>query len=550
MKRMYKIVYFLLAVFSLLCCKPSDDLPMEMSDISLQIGARAANAGVGNSSVWADGDEMGLFMMASGQSNLSLGLEYNRKYTYSAGGAAFFLSGQPIYYPTTGQVDIVAYAPYRQVSGNTISIDLLDQHDLRSLDLLYSNSTIGIVKSREEVDLNFKHMLSKINFNLTAGLGVSPVVLPSAQISLQGFSSGATFNLATAALHNANASGTIHVGTNRSAILLPHTGTGGRVLTIQLGTQQMHYTFPVTDAFEQGKEYNYTIIVKNKEIEVQRAAITDWQTIGQVTETEPVAADLVWIPEGSFLMGSPNTDTDASANEKPQHWVRFEKGFYMSKYLVTIQDYCDFINASNVTIPSSGYIANVPLNGNWVRGFVANNQYNVPRYNGTKWVPPAGFEHYPMMLLTFDGALAYAKWAGGTLPTEAQWEYACRSGTATRWSFGDDENQLANYAWYNQGSSQFDVGSKLPNPWGLYDMHGLVAEYCFSAGEYPSGAQNQADALLGPGPANEAEANHAFRGGSYDMTSFTATHTRAAYRSFRETSYFSNMLGFRIVINP
>lgn len=193
------------------------------------------------------------------------------------------------------------------------------------------------------------------------------------------------------------------MGTNRSAILLPHTGTGGRVLTIQLGAQQMHYTFPVTDAFEQGKEYNYTITVKNKEIEVQRAAITDWQTIGQVTETEPVAADLVWIPEGSFLMGSPNTDTDASANEKPQHWVRFEKGFYMSKYLVTIQDYCDFINASNVTMPSIGYIANVPLNGNWVRGFVANNQYNVPRYNGTKWVPPAGFEHYPMMLLTFDG---------------------------------------------------------------------------------------------------------------------------------------------------
>jgi len=142
-----------------------------MSDISLKIGVRTAHAGLSNSSVWADGDEMGLFMMASGQSNLSLGMEYNRKYTYSAGGAAFFLSGQPIYYPTTGQVDIVAYAPYRQVTGNTLSIDLLDQHDLRSLDLLYSNSSIGIVKSKEEVDLNFKHMLSKINFNLTAGLG-------------------------------------------------------------------------------------------------------------------------------------------------------------------------------------------------------------------------------------------------------------------------------------------------------------------------------------------------------------------------------------------
>ena len=78
MKRMYKIVYFLLAVFSLLSCKQSDNLPLEMSDISLKIGVRTAHAGLSNSSVWADGDEMGLFMMASGQSNLSLGMEYNR----------------------------------------------------------------------------------------------------------------------------------------------------------------------------------------------------------------------------------------------------------------------------------------------------------------------------------------------------------------------------------------------------------------------------------------------------------------------------------------
>ncbi|WP_437920265.1 fimbrillin family protein [Sphingobacterium sp. LRF_L2] len=547
---MYKIVYFLLGVFSLSGCKQQDDLPMEMSDVALKISAQVANIGINNSNVWVDADELGLFMMTSGQSDLSTALEYNRKYTYSAAGADFILSGQPIYYPNTGAVDLVAYAPYGQVNGNTLLLDLLDQHDVKAIDLLYANNNIGIAKRKEGVDLNFKHMLSKINFSLTAGSAVSPEALSSAQISLEGFSTEATFNLATGALANVQASSTVNVGINRTAILLPHSGTSGRVLIIQLGGQQMNYTFPVTDAFEQGKEYNYTITVKSNEIEVQRTTITDWQIIGQVTETEPVAADLVWIPEGSFLMGSPNTDTDASANEKPQHWVRFEKGFYMSKYLVTIQDYCDFINASNVTIPSSGYIANVPLNGNWVRGFVANNQYNVPRYNGTKWVPPAGFEHYPMMLLTFDGALAYAKWAGGTLPTEAQWEYACRSGTATRWSFGDDENQLASYAWYNQGSSQFDVGSKLPNPWGLYDMHGLVAEYCFSAGDYPSAAQNEADALLGPGPANEAEANHAFRGGSYDMTDFRETHTRAAYRSFREASYFSNMLGFRIVINP
>ena len=115
------------------------------------------------------------------------------------------------------------------------------------------------------------------------------------------------------------------------------------------------------------------------------------------------------------------------------------------------------------------------------------------------------------------------------LPTEAEWEYACRAGTTTRWSFGDDEGDLGDYAWYQDNAWDAGleyaqpVGTKLPNPWGLYDMHGNVWEWVQDwYGEYSS------DALVDPqGLSGGRDRDRVIRGGNFYHY---AQVTRSAYR--------------------
>ena len=114
------------------------------------------------------------------------------------------------------------------------------------------------------------------------------------------------------------------------------------------------------------------------------------------------------------------------------------------------------------------------------------------------------------------------------LPTEAEWEYACRAWTSTRFSYGDDPGytNLTNYAWYmdNSEGQTHPVGQKLPNPWGLYDMHGNVFEWCQDwFGDYAGGI-----ALDPQGPASGSD--RVFRGGNWSYEDVIARNCRSAYR--------------------
>jgi formylglycine-generating enzyme required for sulfatase activity len=149
---------------------------------------------------------------------------------------------------------------------------------------------------------------------------------------------------------------------------------------------------------------------------------------------------MVSLPAGQFLMGSPDSDSDAKSYEKPQHQVKVNS-FAIGKYPVTQAQY----QAVMGTNPS--YFQNNPQN--------------------------------PVEKVSWNNAQAFcqklSQITGKTyrLPTEAEWEYACRAGTTTRYYFGDDANQLGDYAWYDGNSQEttHPVGQKKPNAWGLYHSH-------------------------------------------------------------------------------
>ena len=126
------------------------------------------------------------------------------------------------------------------------------------------------------------------------------------------------------------------------------------------------------------------------------------------------------------------------------------------------------------------------------------------------------------------------------LPTEAEWEYACRSGTTTAYGFGDDASRLGDYGWFdgNSDSSTHPVGEKKPNAWGLYDMHGNVWEWCQDwYGDYPSGSTTDPT-----GPSSGSF--RVDRGGSWCSS---AGYCRSAYRYRNAPESRGNFLGFRVL---
>ena len=144
-----------------------------------------------------------------------------------------------------------------------------------------------------------------------------------------------------------------------------------------------------------------------------------------------------------------------------------------------------------------------------------------------------------------DGEVEWDRSADGyRLPTEAEWEYACRAGTSSRWSFGDDEAELDRHAWYSTNSDRepHPVGEKEPNSWQIYDMHGNVYEWCWDwLGDYPEDPQDDPTGLL------RGSSNRVLRGGSF---LFTPWGLRSAFRGRFGPEDRDWDVGFRCVRSP
>jgi formylglycine-generating enzyme required for sulfatase activity len=205
------------------------------------------------------------------------------------------------------------------------------------------------------------------------------------------------------------------------------------------------------------------------------------------------AYSMVAIPSGEFLMGSPDKEAGRKPDEGPQHKVKIDP-FWMGKFEVTWDEYEPFMITS-VARRKNGTPETIPPDAD--AAFITSK----PTTPYTEMSFGMGTKGFPAISMTEHAALKYCQWLSAQtghfyrLPTEAEWEYACRAGTTTAYSWGDDPSKVGEYAWYwdNAGEKYQKIGLKKPNPWGLYDMHGNVIEWCLdwyepysaAAGENP-----------------------------------------------------------------
>lgn len=191
-----------------------------------------------------------------------------------------------------------------------------------------------------------------------------------------------------------------------------------------------------------------------------------------------ITFDMVPIRGGVFVMGSPDDEPGRHDDEGPQHPVRIEP-FWMGKCEVTWDEYETWAFGLDIQRRAVAGIEPTPLDP-------AADAVTKPTKPYTDMTFGMGKKGYPAICMTQLAAKTYCEWLSAKtgryyrLPTEAEWEYACRAGTTTAYSFGDDPADLDDYAWHfeNSNDGYHPVGRKKPNPWGLHDMHGNVAEWC------------------------------------------------------------------------
>lgn len=264
--------------------------------------------------------------------------------------------------------------------------------------------------------------------------------------------------------------------------------------------------------FEHGKERDG---LSKQEKELVELLIEVLGTKGAFYEDEIAAlnrkSNTVYLKSNTYQMGS----SDGWEKEKPVHQITFDYDFAIAKYPVTFEEYDLYCEAKGIEKPDDR---------GWGRG------------------------KRPVINVSWHDANDYCKWLSKQtgdnyrLPTEAEWEYACRAGTQTKWSFGDDEQGLGKYAWYteNSNSKTHPVGEKKENPWDFYDMHGNVWEWCVD-----DWVDNYEDTPRdGTAYKNASSDNKVLRGGSWSSYAFDA---RSAFRLRNLPVLRNGVRGFRIL---
>lgn len=258
-------------------------------------------------------------------------------------------------------------------------------------------------------------------------------------------------------------------------------------------------------------------------IDTEACPLQRYYMVAAGPETPPMPVDpsrWVYVPPRQFKMGSPEWELDRDSDEGPETLVTFNPGFYMGRYEVTQAEYVAVMGSN-----PSHFIGdpNRPVEMvSWDDAVNYCAKLTVRERAAGRL--PAGYEY--------------------RLPTEAQWECACRADTTTRFSYGNDVGytDLIHYGWFweNSASTTHPVGQKRPNPWGLYDMHGNVAELCSDWYEGTFHGENVTNPY---GPSSGTE--RVRRGGLFNAL---AHECRSADRGRNSPSYTHSGIGFRAAL--
>jgi len=245
---------------------------------------------------------------------------------------------------------------------------------------------------------------------------------------------------------------------------------------------------------------------------------------GAIFQDAPFAPEIVVVPAGTFIIGSAHYEDGRSDTEGPQREISISSPIAVGRYPVTFAEW-DAAQASSSWELATGFKPRHPSHNGWGRG------------------------SYPVINVAWGDAQAYVKWLSAAtgkayqLLSEAVWEYACRAGTNTAYSFGDGPERLGEYAWFHGNASKrtHKIGEKAPNAFGIHDMHGNVWEWCEDVwhGSYadipPDGRARN---------SNSYRKRCVVRGGSWESDPRVL---RSAYRVGSVPSYQSSSTGFRVM---
>lgn len=590
MKNRYPITRWLLAaavpaVLLTACSKDEvpgkpDGIGTESGDIRFEIGfaapAATAEAGLPQTrattasdftSAWEDGDEIGVFAVASGtalSATASGNYIHNAKLTYNG---SSWTQAEPLYWPRTAEnitaLDFYAYYPYNASVADPTAIAFsvkADQGGTTSgksnydlSDLLTAKSTCNAKGSA--VQLTFSHALAMVQVAIPGGKGWGGGI-EGLTVTLRGVQTESTLDLSA-----------VNGTTPGSGISVPATGNDATGITMYRMAEPtdgnfLYRALVPAQTVAQGRSL-FFFDTGDRQVFTDGALASDLTMTAGTAEkferTLPVVETGTRIPAGTFLMSSPADEPGRDLDET-QHRVTLTEDFYMAKYPVTNAQYAAFLNAKHAEgvleygtagrYTDAAYLAgsaDEPL----VRDCNELSKWGITRNSadGT-WSPIPGYEDHPVIYVTWYGAKAFADHYGYRLPTEAQWEYECRAGTTTAYSYGDAAD--GDYMWYTENNSPNGtkaVGTKLPNPWGLYDMHGNVYEWCSDHwnGIYADAPTEDA-ALVDPEYiSNNTGSHRVFRGGYWGGDAWIC---RSAFRNSAVPGSAGPYVGFRVAVVP